>query len=140
LPVVEPSSTQPEVKEFEEPKYCELSQNELAELKSKILTKTHQDFIDNYQIDGDLSKLLNLCMFFDLDLNVSDLQESLKQVFKRVKLRIKPLIDLDSVQDHKLPVKVDVKDLKLGSAAEEVALDVSNRLLLLLEVRPSINY
>ena len=36
-------------------------------------------------------------MFFDLDLNVSDLQESLKQVFKRVKLRIKPLLDLDSV-------------------------------------------
>lgn len=79
-------------------------------------------------------------MFFDLDLNVSDLQESLKQVFKRVKLRIKPLIDLDSIQDHKLPIKVDVKDLNLGSAAEEVALDVSNRLLLLLEVRPSINY
>ena len=79
-------------------------------------------------------------MFFDLDLNVSDLQESLKQVFKRVKLRIKSLIDLDSIQEHKLPTRVDVKDLNLGSAAEEVALDVTNRILLLLEVRPSINY
>lgn len=79
-------------------------------------------------------------MFFDLDLNVSDLQESLKQVFKRVKLRIKSLIDLDSIQDYKLPTRVDVKDLNLGSAAEEVALDVTNRILLLLEVRPSINY
>jgi len=41
---------------------------------------------------------------------------------------------LDSRQEHKIPTKIDVKDLKLGSAAEEVAQDVQNRLLLLLEV------
>jgi len=64
----------------------------------------------------------------------------LKQVFKRVKLRIKSVLDLDSAQDHKVPTNIDIKELKLGSAAEEVALDVINRIMLLLEVRPSINY
>lgn len=39
-----------------------------------------------------------------------------------------------------MPTSVDVKDLKLGSAAEEVAQDVTNRLLLLLEIKPSFNY
>jgi hypothetical protein len=33
-----------------------------------------------------------------------------------------------------------VKELKLGSPAEEVAQDVNNRLLLLLEIKPSFNY
>jgi len=39
-----------------------------------------------------------------------------------------------------IPCIVDVKELNLGSPAEEVAQDVTNRLLLLLEIKPSFNY
>ena len=85
-----------------------------------------------------LSKLMKLCMLFDLELNAADLSETLNAVFKRVKLRLKTL---DLVQEEsKLPCNVAINQLKLGAAAEEVAQDVKNRLLLLLEIRPSYNY
>ena len=86
-----------------------------------------------------LSKLMKLCMLFDLELNAADLSETLNAVFKRVKLRLKTLLDLDK-EESKVPCNVDINQLKLGAAAEEVAQDVKNRLLLLLEIRPSYNY
>jgi len=48
LPKIQEEIKVEEVKVEEVPKYCELSQAELADLKSKIVTKAHQDFIDNY--------------------------------------------------------------------------------------------
>lgn len=78
-------------------------------------------------------------MLFDLELNAADLSETLNAVFKRVKLRLKTLLDLDK-EESKVPCNVDINQLKLGAAAEEVAQDVKNRLLLLLEIRPSYNY
>ena len=86
-----------------------------------------------------LSKLMKLCMLFDLELYAADLSETLNAVFKRVKLRLKTLLDLDK-EESKVPCNVDINQLKLGAAAEEVAQDVKNRLLLLLEIRPSYNY
>jgi hypothetical protein len=82
---------------------------------------------------------MKLCMLFDLELNATDLSETLNAVFKRVKLRFKSLLDLDT-EESKIPCKVDINELHLGAAAEEVAQDVKNRLLLLLEIRPSYNY
>lgn len=38
-------------------------------------------------------------MFFDLDLNASDISETLSALFKRVKLRIKSVIDLDTEKE-----------------------------------------
>jgi len=79
-------------------------------------------------------------MFFDLNLNANDLQETLNALFKRVKLRISPILDLDTDKETAIPCKVDIKQLNLGSEAEEVCIDVINRLHLLLEIRPSYNY
>jgi hypothetical protein len=35
-------------------------------------------------------------MFFDIDLNAKDVSETLSALFKQVKLRIKPILDLDN--------------------------------------------
>ena len=77
--------------------------------------------MDTYQIEGDLSKLLKLCMLFNIDLNANDLSETLSALFKQVKQRISPLVNLDSETETQVPCIVDVKELNLGSPAEEVA-------------------
>jgi hypothetical protein len=59
-------------------------------------------------------------MYFDIDLNANDISSTLQDLFRRVKLRIRPLIDLDA-EEIKLPCRLDLKELNLGSAAEEVA-------------------
>jgi len=64
---------------------------------------------------------MQLCMFFNIDLNANDLSETLTTLFKRVKSRISPILDLDTETETKVPCIVDVKELKLGSPAEEVA-------------------
>jgi hypothetical protein len=79
-------------------------------------------------------------MFFDIDLNANDLQASLTAIFRKVKQRIQPIIDLNTDEQTQIPCKVNVNQLKLGSPAEEVVVDVSERLMLLLEMRPSYNY
>lgn len=81
-------------------------------------------------------------MFFNITPNTSDLAETLSFVFKRVKLRVQSLINLDDDEESetKIPVTLDIKELQLGSPAEEVALDVKQRLQLLLELKPSTNY
>jgi hypothetical protein len=59
-------------------------------------------------------------MYFDIDLNANDISSTLQDLFRRVKLRIRPIIDLDA-EEIKLPCRLDLKELNLGSAAEEVA-------------------
>ncbi len=107
-----------ESKEPEMPEFLDVP--DLQEVKARILNETYQLFIDTYQIENDLSKLLNLCMYFDIDLNSNDIASTLQDLFKRVKLRIKHIIDLDA-EEPKLPCRVDTKELNLGTAAEEVA-------------------
>jgi hypothetical protein len=46
-------------------------------------------------------------MLFDLELNAADLSETLNAVFKRVKLRLKTLLDLDK-EESKVPCNVDI--------------------------------
>ena len=54
----------------------------MGDLKSKMVTESYQLFVDTYQIDGDLSKLMKLCMLFNIDLNANDLSETLSALFK----------------------------------------------------------
>lgn len=42
-----------------------------------------------------MSKLVNLCIFFGIELNVSDPNETMKTIFKKVKARLIKLIDFD---------------------------------------------
>ena len=80
-------------------------------------------------------------MFFNISLNTSDLAETLAVIFQRVKMRVSQLVNLDDEEDQgSIPLVLDVKELKLGSPAEEVALDVKQRLQLLFEFKPSTNY
>jgi|LauGreDrversion4_2_1035121.scaffolds.fasta_scaffold996813_1 hypothetical protein len=64
---------------------------------------------------------MKLCMFFNIDLNANDVSETLSALFKLVKARIRPLLDVDTESSSQIPCIVDVKDLNLGSPAEEVA-------------------
>jgi hypothetical protein len=64
---------------------------------------------------------MKLCMFFNIDLNANDVSETLSALFKLVKARIRPLLDVDTESNSQIPCIVDVKDLNLGSPAEEVA-------------------
>jgi hypothetical protein len=80
-------------------------------------------------------------MFFNISLNTSDLAETLSVIFKHVKMRVSQLINLDDEEDQgSIPLVLDVQELKLGSPAEEVALDVKQRLQLLFEFKPSTNF
>ena len=125
----------------EKPKYVDLPPQDLVDVKSKILTQTYQSFVDTYQTQHDLSKLMTMCMFFDIDLDVNDQQTTLTSVFRKLKQRIKPILDLNTDDTHTpIPCVVSLDELKLGSPAEEVATDVSERLQLLLEIKPSYNY
>ena len=61
-------------------------------------------------------------------------------MFRKLKQRIKPILDINTDEHTPIPCVVSLDELKLGSPAEEVATDVSERLLLLLEIKPSYNY
>lgn len=39
---------------------------------------------------------MKLCMFFNIDLNANDVSETLSALFKLVKARIRPLLDVDT--------------------------------------------
>jgi hypothetical protein len=62
----------------------------------------------------------------------------LKAIFKRVKSKLKPLIDFDG--DSPLREKLDIDELKLESPYKEISKEVKGRLLFLLELKPSIDY
>jgi len=128
--------------EKELPQFLDLPVNELIDLKSKILSSAYSAFVNEYHNEFDLTRLISLCMFFSFELQASDVASSLQAVFKRVKLRIQSILDLDDTESdaQQIPNTVNSQVLKLGAPAQEVALDVKDRLLLLLELKPSYNY
>ena len=79
-----------------------------------------------------------LCQLFNITFNSEDPNESLRAIFKRVKSKLKPLIDFDG--DLPLRQALDVQELKLQSPYQEIGQEVKARLLFLLELQPSIDY
>ena len=79
-----------------------------------------------------------MCLLLNLQFNPEDPNESLKAIFKRIKLRIKSLIDFDG--DFPLRENLDVEELKLESPYQEISKDVRQRLLFLFELKPSVDY
>ena len=132
-------------KVVEPPKFIDLPNQELIDLKSKIISQTYQRFADSFLDEDDgfkMKPLLNLCNFFDLDFNANDVSSSLQAVFKRVKNGIKAVLDLNDTESdaQKVQCSVSVDDLNLKEPASQVTVDVTQRLQLLLEIKPSFSY
>ena len=62
----------------------------------------------------------------------------MKAIFKRLKNKIKTLIDFDG--DLPIRENLDIEELKLESPYQEICKDVSSRINLLLEIKPSVDY
>lgn len=79
-----------------------------------------------------------MCSLLNITFNPEDPNESLKAIFKRVKTKLKPLLDFDG----ELPIKqkLDLDILKLESPYKEISKEVKARLLFLLEIIPSVDY
>lgn len=117
-------------------KYLEVTPNEERDLKQKIYMKVYEDFLQLYQ--GNQDRVKPLCQLINIQFNSEDPNESLKAIFKRVKTKLKALIDFDG----ELPIreKLDIGDLNLESPYTEISKEVKGRLLFLLELRPSLDY
>lgn len=74
----------------------------------------------------------------NIKFNPEDPNESLKAIFKRVKNKLRVLIDFDG----DLPIRehLDIDELKLESPYKEISKEVKARLLFLFELNPSIDY
>ena len=79
-----------------------------------------------------------LCLLLNIYFNPEDPNESLKAIFKRVKNKLKPLIDFDG--DMPIRENLDVEELKLESPYQEICKDVKCRMQFLLELKPSVDY
>lgn len=84
-------------------------------------------------------------MLFNLKYHSEDPTETVRQLFKKIKGRISKVIDLDDNEDPKLLAKIDDEQhssagLLRTSPFLEVCKDVRSRLLILLEIKPSIEY
>jgi hypothetical protein len=79
-----------------------------------------------------------LCQLLNITLNPEDPNESLRAIFKRVKAKLRSLIDFDG----DLPIRetLDIEELKLESPYKEISKEVKGRLLFLLELTPSVDY
>jgi hypothetical protein len=77
-------------------------------------------------------------MLLDIEYNIEDPNESLKAIFKRIKNKVKPLIDFDG--DTPIREKIDLEELKLESPYKEVSKEVKARLFFLFEIKQSIDY
>jgi hypothetical protein len=80
-------------------------------------------------------------MLFNIKYDSDDPTETVRKVFKRIKGRLSKVIDLDNEEDPRLKKKVlDVSEAENTSPYVEVCKEVKNRLLILLEVKPSLEY
>ena len=71
-------------------------------------------------------------------MNPEDPNENLKAIFKRVRAKLRTIIDFDG----DLPIRetLNLDELKLESPYKEISKEVKARLLFLLELKPSIDY
>ena len=118
---------------------ADLTAEELIEFKNQVSATAFSQLMERYQNLEDMQNLLNLCVFFNIEFNNADVNETLKAIFRRVKSRMFSLVDFE---DEMAPVnkELNMSQIDLGSPIEEVARDVLNRLQFLFEVVPSANY
>ena len=114
----------------------ELTPAEEKDAKSKIYMKVYEDFLQLYQ--GNQDRVKPLCSLLSVTFNSEDPNESLKGIFKKVKSKLRTLIDFDG--DLPLRECLDIEELKLESPYKEISKEVKSRLLFLLELKPSIDY
>lgn len=83
-------------------------------------------------------------MHFGLKYNAEDPGETVRQVFRKIKGRISKIVDFDDTEEVKLATKFvgenSAADNFMQSPDVEVCSDVRSRLLILFEIRPSIEY
>jgi hypothetical protein len=123
----------------------DLTLTQINELKNQIEQQVYAEFSSRYLGAGaDPHTLKPLCLLFKLKLNVEDPTETLRQLFRKIKGRISKVIDLDATEDAKLLAKIDEAHANMEEVMQSplygVCQDVKRRLLLLLEVKPSIEY
>ena len=122
------------------PKYVDLTLSQINELKNQIEQKVYADLSSQYLGTGaDPHSLKPLCLLLNLKYNSEDPTETVRQLFKKIKGRLSRVINLDDVEDSKLLQKIGGKHSE-QSPYVQVCRDVKSRLLILLEVKPSIEY
>ena len=96
----------------------------------------YEEFLKIYQ--GNLERVKPLCSLLSVNLNPEDPNDTLKNIFKRVRAKLRNIIDFDG----DLPIKevLSIEELKLESPYKEVSKEVKARALFLLELKPSIDY
>lgn len=98
-----------EKEEEEEPLYCDLTLSQINEVKNEIEQKVYASLAADYLGDGD-TRIRPLCHLFNLKYNSEDPTETVRQLFKKIKARASHIINLDDLEDPKLPRKVNVDD------------------------------
>jgi hypothetical protein len=130
--------------EEEEPQFCDLTLSQINELKNGIEQTVYAELSARYLGDEADALLRPLCLLFNLKYNSEDPTETVRQVFKKIKARVSHIINLDDVENPKLPRKVNVSEQNpqqfMQSPYLEVCKPVRDRLLVLLEVKPSVEY
>lgn len=126
-------------------KYLDWSLTQINSLKNEIEQEAYAAFSSRYLGPGaEAVQLKPLCLLFSVQYNSEDPTETVRQLFKKIKSRIRRVIDLDDNEDTKLPKNIDDEDSRLDQFMQspyvEVCKDAKSRLLMLLETKPSIGY
>jgi hypothetical protein len=90
-------------------------------LKNQISLNAYANIDDRFS--KNIDKLTLLCILFDTELNATDVSETIKFMFGKIKSRISDVIDLNNVQKP-VPEKLNADDLNMNAPEEEVARDI----------------
>ena len=124
--------------------YVDLSLSQINELKNQIEQRAYADFSGKFLGAGaDPHSLKPLCLLFRLKYDAEDPTETVRQLFRKIKARIGKVINLDATEDARLRKVLDGSGAQrevMQSPYVEVCRDVKSRLLVLLEVKPSVEY
>jgi hypothetical protein len=117
-------------------KFLELSPAEEKDIKQKIYMSVYEEFLKIYQ--GNIERVKPLCQILGITLNPEDPNETLKAIFKRVRSKLRAIIDFEG----DLPIRetLNIDELNLESPYKEISKEVKARLLFLLELKSSIDY
>lgn len=112
---------------------------ELESLKKDISFTAYEKFLSDFQADGGKDKLSSMCILFNIELNVMDINETLIDIFKRAKDKLSPLVDFN-VPSKAIKENLDFEELKIETPEGETTNDVIQRLVFLLEIKPATDY
>jgi hypothetical protein len=140
-----PAGEQPGPAKAAADEYADLSLGQVNELKNQIEQKVYADFASKFLGAGaDPLSLKPLCLLFRLKYDAEDPTETVRQLFRKIKARISKVIDLDDTEDARLRKTLDSEGTSLEDFMQspyvEVCKDVKSRLLMLLEIKPSLEY